>query len=95
MGWVSVVPLCLLVNNLGLIYSTINPLITLFTTLFFAIALIVYKYNFVCVYSRPFDAGGTVWVSLLNRVIVGLMMYQVRTTYAPCLWRVWRSVTGA
>lgn len=49
-----VYPQALLMFTLGMTYSIITPLILPFTTLYFGIAYLVYKYKFLFVYCELF-----------------------------------------
>ncbi|KAI9256616.1 hypothetical protein BDA99DRAFT_516906 [Phascolomyces articulosus] len=67
----------LLIFIIVLEYSTISPIILLFGTVYFCITYIVYKYQFLYVYFRPYDAIGSAWTMVFPRVIVGMLLFQI------------------
>ena len=66
-----------LVVVITLVYSSISPVILLPAIAYFAIALLVWTYNFVYVHKPQFHTGGLWWPIAFNKVIVGLFIYQV------------------
>ncbi|KAI9492266.1 hypothetical protein BDB00DRAFT_910483, partial [Zychaea mexicana] len=67
----------LLIFIIVLEYSTISPIILLFGTIYFCITYVVYKYQFLYVYFRPYDAIGSAWTMVFPRVIVGMLLFQI------------------
>eukprot|EP01119_Soliformovum_irregulare_P011086 TRINITY_DN2753_c1_g1_i4.p1 TRINITY_DN2753_c1_g1~~TRINITY_DN2753_c1_g1_i4.p1 ORF type:complete len:836 (+),score=166.87 TRINITY_DN2753_c1_g1_i4:320-2509(+) len=61
-------------------YSTIAPLIIPFGLVFFCIAFITVKYNQLYVLDYPWEGGGMIWPRIFNRMIVGLIIYQLTLT---------------
>jgi hypothetical protein len=78
MDWGAVVPGALLVANIGMVYASLNPAICVVAAGYFAVAKVVYTYNFMFVYSKPFEMGGLMWPIICRRVIIGLGLSQVR-----------------
>ncbi|KAI8331578.1 hypothetical protein BC941DRAFT_474913 [Chlamydoabsidia padenii] len=67
----------LLIFIIVLEYSTISPIILVFGALYFAITYIVYKYQFLYVYFRPYEAAGQLWTMVFPRVITGMILFQL------------------
>ncbi|KAI9316332.1 hypothetical protein BX666DRAFT_227509 [Dichotomocladium elegans] len=67
----------LLIFIIVLAYSTISPIILLFGTVYFCIAYLVYKYQFLYVYFQPYDAVGDAWTMVFPRIIVGMIIFQL------------------
>ncbi|CAO3590036.1 unnamed protein product [Absidia cylindrospora] len=70
-------PQPLLIFIIVLEYSTISPIILVFGTLYFAITYVVYKYQFLYVYFRPYEAAGQLWTMVFPRVIAGMILFQL------------------
>ncbi|KAG2219900.1 hypothetical protein INT45_008537 [Circinella minor] len=67
----------LLIFIIVLEYSTISPIVLLFGTIYFCITYMVYKYQFLYVYFRPYDAIGSAWTMVFPRVIIGMLLFQI------------------
>ncbi|KAI8344019.1 hypothetical protein BC941DRAFT_497389 [Chlamydoabsidia padenii] len=70
-------PQPLLIFIIVLEYSTIAPAICVFGTLYFVMAYIVFKYQFLYVYFRPYEAAGHLWTMVFPRIIVGMILFQL------------------
>ncbi|KAI8097594.1 uncharacterized protein BX664DRAFT_293215 [Halteromyces radiatus] len=70
-------PSPLLIFIIVLEYSTISPIILVFGALYFGITYIVYKYQFLYVYFRPYEAAGQLWTMVFPRLIVGMILFQL------------------
>lgn len=58
-------------------YSLIQPLILVFGLLYFAIALVVFKYQFAFAYVRRYEAGGKYYRRMLRYTSDGLIIFQL------------------
>ncbi|KAL1920405.1 uncharacterized protein VTP21DRAFT_782 [Calcarisporiella thermophila] len=74
-GWIY--PQSLFIFIIVLTYSTISPLILLFGMVYFGIGFIVHKYQLLYLFFHPYESGGTIWPRLFNRIIVGLVIFQL------------------
>ncbi|GAA5944356.1 uncharacterized protein JCM15063_006571 [Sporobolomyces koalae] len=72
-----VYPQALLIWTLGLTYSVIMPAILPFTTMYFGLAYLVYKYRFLFVFYRPYESRGQAWPIAFNRVGLALLIFQL------------------
>ncbi|KAM0790961.1 hypothetical protein ACM66B_004266 [Microbotryomycetes sp. NB124-2] len=73
----TVYPQALLMFTIGMTYSIISPLVLPFTTLYFGIAYLVYKYKFLFVYYRPYESRGQAWPLAFNRMGWALLIMQL------------------
>lgn len=70
-------PAPLLVFGIVFEYSLINPLILLFGVVYFCFTYVVYKYQFLYVYFRPYEAAGKLWLMTIPRIIFTLVLFQL------------------
>ncbi|CEP14647.1 hypothetical protein [Parasitella parasitica] len=70
-------PAPLLVFAIVFEYSLMCPLVLLFGTIYFCFTYIVYKYQFLYVYFRPYEAAGKLWTMVIPRVIFTLVLFQL------------------
>lgn len=55
-----------------------RPLLLVAVLIFFAVSLLVEKYNFVYVFRRRFESGGRMWRQAFVQVMTALYIFQVR-----------------
>jgi hypothetical protein len=67
-----ILPGLLLVAVLGLTYAVMVPFFNVVTTIYFAIAFVVFKYNVLFVYIPVCETGGLLFPALQNYVLTGL-----------------------
>lgn len=72
----TIYPQAILIFTIGLCYSIISPRILPFTTLYFGIAYLVYKYKLLFVYYRPYESRGQAWPITFNRIALGILIFQ-------------------
>ncbi|KIZ05265.1 Uncharacterized protein RSN1 [Monoraphidium neglectum] len=79
---------------LGIVFSCIQPLILVSMLIFFAMSLLVEKYNFVYVFRRRFESGGRMWRQVFVQIMTALYIFQAvmvsllsikRFVFAPLL----------
>ncbi|KAK9767380.1 hypothetical protein K7432_002865 [Basidiobolus ranarum] len=63
-----------------LTYSTISPLITIFGTLYSLIGYTIYRHHLIYVYRTRYDSGGSSWPVLFQRLLWGLILFQLTMT---------------
>ncbi|ORE03576.1 DUF221-domain-containing protein [Rhizopus microsporus var. microsporus] len=73
-------PVPLLVFIIVLEYSCISPIIMVFGAIYFCFTYVVYKYQFLYVYFRPYEAAGRLWIMTVPRIIFGLVLFQLTMT---------------
>ncbi|KAF9159397.1 hypothetical protein DFQ26_006588 [Actinomortierella ambigua] len=67
----------LLVFIIILIYSTIKPIILIFGVVYFTFGYVALKYELLYVFFHPNESGGLAWPMVYNRVVVGLLIFQL------------------
>lgn len=73
----SVYPAALIVFTLCIVYSIVSPLITVFGTLYFGLAYIVYKYKLLFVFYRSYESRGQAWPLSSTRCLWALCLFQI------------------
>ncbi|ORY07751.1 DUF221-domain-containing protein [Basidiobolus meristosporus CBS 931.73] len=63
-----------------LTYSIIAPLITVFGTLYFLIGFTIYRHHLVYIYRTRYDSGGSIWPCVFQRLLWGLILFQLTMT---------------
>lgn len=75
----------ILVFTVGLTYSTIQPLILPFSTLYYGLNYLVLKYRFVYVHFPRYETGGKFTPMVVKRLMFGIGFYQVVLAGILCL----------
>lgn len=70
-------PTALFVLCLGLVYSTIAPLMLIVVAVYFAFGFIVFRYQLLYVYGANYQTNGRLWLHLFNSSIACLVIAQV------------------
>ncbi|CAO3630309.1 unnamed protein product [Cunninghamella blakesleeana] len=70
-------PAPLLIFIIVLEYSVISPIILVFGCIYFCTTYFVYKYQFLYVYFRPYEAAGELWTKVFPRIIAGMIIFQL------------------
>ncbi|ONK60411.1 uncharacterized protein A4U43_C08F18150 [Asparagus officinalis] len=71
------VPRVLLLSLIGFTYSVLAPLILPFLLVYFLLAYLVYRNQFMNVYRTKYDYGGQLWPLVHNTTIFSLVLTQV------------------
>ena len=69
-----VYPQAIIIFTIGLTYSVIMPLTLIFTTIYFGMSYLVYKYKLLNVYVRSYESRGQAWPITFSRIAFGLIM---------------------
>ncbi|CAG8571027.1 5781_t:CDS:10 [Diversispora eburnea] len=77
-------PMHILVFVITLTYSTINPLILVFSLVYYSIALVVFKHQFAYCYVRRYEAGGKFYHRVFGYTTDGLIVFQL--TILGMIW---------
>ncbi|KAJ3019596.1 hypothetical protein HKX48_001961 [Thoreauomyces humboldtii] len=64
---------------LGISYSVATPVILPFTSLFFFIAYLIYKYQLLYVYETPLETHGSWWPKVFNIVCICMGVFHIMT----------------
>jgi hypothetical protein len=67
----------LLIFNIGLGFSTMSPIITMFAVIYFVVGYWRAKYSYVFVYPPNFNEGIKMTPLAINRIVIGMYIYQV------------------
>ena len=70
-GWIY--PSLLMIFIIEMIYSCIAPFLTIFATVYFSFAYLMYKYQLLYVYVNKYQSGGFFWYSVFNFSMVSLL----------------------
>lgn len=62
---------------LGLVYSTITPILLPFIIIFFAFAYMVFRHQIINVYHQKYESAASFWPDVHRRIIIGLMISQL------------------
>lgn len=76
----TIYPQALIVATLGLLYSIVKPLVTIFAAVYFAVGYIVYKYKLLFVFYPPpsSSTGQSITIGVLRpRLIFAVLLFQV------------------
>jgi hypothetical protein len=65
-----------MVMMIGLVFSTVAPVITLLCATFFVFNFVIWRYHVLYVYERSYEAGGTMWNTFCNLTIYSLIIAQ-------------------
>ncbi|KAG0304845.1 hypothetical protein BGZ98_004944 [Dissophora globulifera] len=66
-----------LMFSIGLVYSTMSPLILPFVAFYFTVYYWVYRHQFLYVYLQPVETGGLAFPLAVKQTFVGLFIFQV------------------
>ncbi|KAG0287538.1 hypothetical protein BGZ96_008546 [Linnemannia gamsii] len=75
--WGTTIPVHTIAFSIGLIYSTIQPLILPFMVIYFGLFYLAFRYQFLYVYRQPVDSGGLVYPRIVDQIYVGLIIYEI------------------
>ncbi|KAG0274173.1 hypothetical protein BGZ95_010037 [Linnemannia exigua] len=66
-----------LIFCIGMVYSTIAPLILPFVTFYFTVYYFVYRHQFLYVYSQPIETGGLAFPKAVKQVYTGIFISEI------------------
>ncbi|KAF9363362.1 hypothetical protein BGX34_004310 [Mortierella sp. NVP85] len=66
-----------LIFCIGIVYSTIAPLILPFVTFYFTMHYFVYRHQFLYVYQQPVETGGVAFPTAVKQVYTGMFISQI------------------
>ncbi|KAI9271894.1 hypothetical protein BDA99DRAFT_501259 [Phascolomyces articulosus] len=73
----TLIPSHTVIFVLGLLYSTIAPLILPFVCLFFYLTYFIYLYQFLYLYEMEYESGGLAFPRAIRHVYIGLFTWQL------------------
>ncbi|KAI3514636.1 hypothetical protein L1887_13218 [Cichorium endivia] len=75
--WATFEPRMQLYFLLGLVYSTVTPLLLPFVIVFFAFAYLVFRHQVINVYDQKYESAASYWPDVHRRILIGLVMSQI------------------
>ncbi|KAF9087899.1 hypothetical protein BGX23_007798 [Mortierella sp. AD031] len=75
--WGTTIPVHTIAFSIGLIYSTIQPIILPFMVIYFGLFYLAFRYMFLYVYRQPFDSGGLVFPRIVDQMYVGMIIFEI------------------
>ncbi|KAF9962859.1 hypothetical protein BGZ65_007530 [Modicella reniformis] len=70
-------PFQTLMFSVGMVYSTISPIVLPFVTFFFMAFYLVYRHQFLYVYQQPFETGGLAFPVAVKQAYTGIFIFEV------------------
>ncbi|KAI3800982.1 hypothetical protein L1987_29082 [Smallanthus sonchifolius] len=61
---------------LGLVYSTVTPILLPFIVIFFAFAYLIFRHQIINVYNQKYESAASFWPDVNRRILIGLMISQ-------------------
>ncbi|KAJ0909974.1 putative calcium-dependent channel, 7TM region phosphate [Helianthus annuus] len=62
---------------LGLVYSTVTPILLPFIIVFFAFAYLVFRHQVINVYHQKYESAASYWPGVHHRILIGLIISQI------------------
>ncbi|KAL8192047.1 hypothetical protein R6Q57_028168 [Mikania cordata] len=62
---------------LGLVYSTVTPILLPFIIVFFAFAYLIFRHQIINVYNQKYESAASFWPDVNRRILIGLMISQL------------------
>ncbi|XP_071726662.1 CSC1-like protein At4g02900 [Rutidosis leptorrhynchoides] len=62
---------------LGLVYSTVTPILLPFIIVFFAFAYLVFRHQIINVYNQKYESAASFWPDVHRRILIGLVISQI------------------
>ncbi|KAK1420504.1 hypothetical protein QVD17_22155 [Tagetes erecta] len=62
---------------LGLVYSTVTPILLPFIIIFFAFAYLIFRHQIINVYNQKYESAASFWPDVNRRILIGLMISQL------------------
>ncbi|KAF9123925.1 hypothetical protein BG015_005216 [Linnemannia schmuckeri] len=66
-----------LIFCIGIVYSTLAPLILPFVTFYFTVYYFVYRHQFLYVYNQPIETGGLAFPKAVKQVFTGIFICEI------------------
>ncbi|KAG0042906.1 hypothetical protein BGZ83_012054, partial [Gryganskiella cystojenkinii] len=75
--WGTTIPVHTIAFAIGLIYSTVQPLILPFMVMYFGLYYLAFRHMFLYVYRQPFDTGGSIFPRIIDQVYVAVIIFEL------------------
>ncbi|KAF8937291.1 hypothetical protein BGZ47_009105 [Haplosporangium gracile] len=75
--WGTTIPVHTIAFAIGLIYSTIQPIILPFMVIYFGLYYLAFRHQFLYVYRQPFDSGGLIYPRIIDQIYIALIIFEI------------------
>ncbi|KAF9421637.1 hypothetical protein BGZ94_008798 [Podila epigama] len=75
--WGTTIPVHTIAFSIGLLYSTIQPLILPLMVIYFGLYYLAFRHMFLYVYRQPFDSGGLVYPRIVDQMYVAVILFEL------------------
>ncbi|KAK3807292.1 MAG: hypothetical protein J3Q66DRAFT_258301, partial [Benniella sp.] len=75
--WGMTIPVHTIAFSIGLLYSTIQPLILPLMVIYFGLYYLAFRYMFLYVYRQPFDSGGLIFPRIVDQMYIAVILFEV------------------
>ncbi|ORZ24938.1 hypothetical protein BCR41DRAFT_284046, partial [Lobosporangium transversale] len=75
--WGMTIPVHTIAFSIGLLYSTIQPLILPFITIYFGLYYVAFRYMFLYVYRQPFNSSGLVFPRIVDQMYIATVLFEI------------------
>ncbi|KAF8940769.1 hypothetical protein EDD21DRAFT_387996 [Dissophora ornata] len=75
--WGMTIPVHTIAFSIGLLYSTIQPLILPFMVIYFGLFYLAFRHMFIYVYRQPYDSGGLIFPRIVDQIYVGVILFEI------------------
>lgn len=77
LAWPITEPRLQLYFLLGLVYSTVTPILLPFIITFFAFAYLVFRHQIINVYNQKYESAASFWPDVHRRILIGLVISHI------------------
>ncbi|KAG0088429.1 hypothetical protein BGZ93_010425, partial [Podila epicladia] len=75
--WGMTIPVHTIAFSIGLLYSTIQPLILPLMVIYFGLYYLAFRHLFLYVYRQPFDSGGLIYPRIVDQMYVAVILFEI------------------
>ncbi|KAF9385615.1 hypothetical protein CPC16_007896 [Podila verticillata] len=75
--WGMTIPVHTIAFTIGLLYSTIQPLILPLMVIYFGLFYLAFRHQFLYVYRQPFDSGGLIYPRIVDQMYVAVILFEI------------------
>ncbi|KAF9325965.1 hypothetical protein BG006_010570 [Podila minutissima] len=75
--WGMTIPVHTIAFSIGLLYSTIQPLILPLMVIYFGLKYLAFRHLFLYVYRQPFDSGGLIYPRIVDQMYVAVILFEI------------------
>ncbi|KAG0231827.1 hypothetical protein B0O80DRAFT_501893 [Mortierella sp. GBAus27b] len=75
--WGMTIPVHTIAFSIGLLYSTIQPLILPLMIIYFGLYYMAFRYMFLYVYRQPYDSGGLIFPRIVDQMYIAVILFEI------------------